>query len=37
MEITRRVLLKGAAALGVADARPLALPGTAQAQTTQNR
>src|SRR2546428_13253196 len=37
MEITRRELLKGAAALGVAGALPQALPGAAQAQTTQKR
>src|SRR2546428_10244763 len=37
MEVTRRELLKGAAALGVAGALPEALPGAAQAQTTQKR
>jgi peptide/nickel transport system substrate-binding protein len=37
MQITRRELLKGAAALGVAGALPQALPGSAQAQTTQKR
>src|SRR3989441_12952567 len=37
MEVTRRELLKGAAALGVAGALPQALPGAAQAQTTQKR
>ncbi len=37
MQVTRRELLKGAAALGVAGALPQALPGAAQAQTTQKR
>src|SRR5713101_6354600 len=37
VEVTRRELLKGAAALGVAGALPQALPGAAQAQTTQKR
>src|SRR6202047_3209052 len=37
MEITRRELLKGATALGVAGTLPQALPGVAQAQTTQKR
>src|SRR5229473_3540851 len=37
MDVTRRELLKGAAALGVAGALPQALPGTVQAQTTQKK
>jgi peptide/nickel transport system substrate-binding protein len=37
MDVTRRELLKGAAALGVAGALPQALPGAAQAQTTQKK
>src|SRR5712692_7743341 len=37
MEVTRRELLKGAVALGVAGALPQALPGAAPAQTTQKR
>src|SRR5713101_3826410 len=37
MQVTRRELLKGAAALGVAGAVPQALPGSAQAQTTQKK
>ena len=37
MQVTRRELLKGAAALGVAGALPQALPGSAQAQTTQKK
>src|SRR5246127_542557 len=37
MQVTRRELLRGAAALGVAGALPQALPGAAQAQTTQKR
>ncbi len=37
MEVTRRELLKGAAALGVAGALPQALPRAAQAQTTQKK
>jgi ABC-type transport system substrate-binding protein len=37
MKVTRRELLKGAAALGVAGALPQALPGAAQAQTTQKK
>src|SRR5258705_3703817 len=37
MDVTRRELLKGAAALGVAGALPLALPGAAEAQTTQKK
>src|SRR5260370_25338404 len=37
MDVTRRELLKGAAALGVAGAVPQALPGSAQAQTTQKK
>src|SRR5262245_60488222 len=37
MDVTRRDLLKGAAALGVAGALGQALPDTAQAQTTQKR
>jgi peptide/nickel transport system substrate-binding protein len=37
MQVTRRELLKGAAALGVAGALPQALPGAAQAQTTQKK
>jgi len=35
MQVTRRELLKGAAALGVAGALAQALPGAAQAQTTK--
>jgi peptide/nickel transport system substrate-binding protein len=37
MNVTRRELLKGAAALGVAGALPGAIPTSAQAQTTQKR
>src|SRR6266851_3865783 len=37
MNVTRRELLKGAAALGVAGALPGAMPTSAQAQTTQKR
>src|SRR5207247_4981489 len=37
MQVTRRELLKGAAALGVAGALPQALPGAVQAQTTQKK
>src|SRR5712691_1079473 len=37
MNVTRRELLKGAAALGVAGALPAAMPTAAQAQTTQKR
>src|SRR5229473_888503 len=37
MNVTRRELLKGAAALGVAGALPGAMPTVAQAQTTQKR
>ncbi len=37
MEITRRELLTGAAALGVAGALPQALPGLVPAQTTQKK
>jgi peptide/nickel transport system substrate-binding protein len=37
MNVTRRELLKGAAALGVAGALPGAMPASAQAQTTQKR
>ncbi len=37
MQVTRRELLKGAAALGVAGAVPQARPGSAQAQTTQKK
>jgi len=37
MSVTRRDVLKGAAALGVAGALPQALPRVAQAQTTQKR
>ena len=37
MQVTRRELLKGAAALGIAGAVPQALPGAAQAQTTQKK
>src|SRR6266849_1807417 len=37
MDVTRRELLKGAAALGVAGALPQALPGAAQAQTTRKK
>jgi peptide/nickel transport system substrate-binding protein len=37
MEVTRRELLKGAAALGAAGALSQALPGSAQAQTTQKK
>src|SRR5713101_295859 len=37
MEVTRHELLKGAAALGVVGALPQALPGAAQAQTTQKK
>src|ERR1700687_1574706 len=37
MSVTRRDLLKGAAALGVAGALPQALPRVARAQTTQKR
>src|SRR5229473_6619913 len=37
MDVTRRELLKGAAALGVAGALPQALPGAVQAQTTQKK
>src|SRR5436190_8285875 len=37
MEVTRRELLKGAAALGAAGALSHALPGSAQAQTTQKK
>src|SRR5438309_2953241 len=37
MEVTRRELLKGSAALGVACALPQALPEAASAQTTQKR
>jgi len=37
MEVTRRDLLKGAAALGAAGALSQALPGSAQAQTTQKK
>src|SRR4030081_3860102 len=37
MQVTRRELLKGAAALGVAGALPQELPGAAQAQTTQKK
>src|SRR5258707_2226038 len=37
MQVTRRELLKGAAALGVAGVLPQALPGAVQAQTTQKK
>jgi len=37
MTVTRRELLKGAAALGVAGAMPQLSPGAAQAQTTQKK
>src|SRR6266540_1650069 len=37
MKITRRGLLKGAAAVSVASSLPHAMPGSAQAQTTQKR
>src|SRR2546422_8299211 len=37
MNVTRRELHRGAAALGVAGAMPQLLPGAAQAQTTQKR
>jgi len=37
MIVTRRELLKGAAALGVAGAMPQLAPGAAQAQTTQKK
>src|SRR3989475_2357061 len=37
MNVTRRELLKGAAALGMAGALPGAMPTSAQAQTTQKR
>src|SRR6267378_1963391 len=37
MSVTRRDVLKGAAALGVAGALPQALPGSVHAQTTQKR
>jgi len=37
MDVTRRDLLKGGAALGVAGALAQALPHTAQAQTTQKK
>jgi len=37
MSVTRRDVLKGAAALGVAGALPQTLPRVAQAQTTQKR
>ncbi len=37
MEITRRELLAGAAAVGLAGALPQVLPSTAQAQTTQKK
>jgi peptide/nickel transport system substrate-binding protein len=37
MNVTRRELLKGAAALGVAGALPGVMPASAQAQTTQKR
>ena len=37
MELTRRDLLKGAAALGAAAAAPLTVGGAAQAQTTQKK
>jgi hypothetical protein len=37
MQVTRRELLKGAAAIGVAGALPQALSGSAQAQTTQKK
>src|SRR5262249_35636939 len=37
MKVTRRELLKGAAAIGVLGELPLALPGAAQAQTTQKK
>src|SRR5437867_4227989 len=37
MEVTRRELLKGAATLGAAGALSHALPGSAQAQTTQKK
>src|SRR5262245_41649841 len=37
MKVTRRELLKGAAALGVAGAVPQLAPAAAQAQTTQKK
>src|SRR6266508_3816667 len=37
MQVTRRELLKGAAALGAAGALSHAVPGAAQAQTTQKK
>src|SRR5713226_6250438 len=37
MELTRRELLKGAAAVGAATALPAAVPGAARAQTTQKK
>ncbi len=37
MELTRRELLKGAAAVGAATALPAAVPGAARAQTTQKQ
>jgi TAT (twin-arginine translocation) pathway signal sequence. len=37
MAVTRRELLKGAAALGAAGALSQTLPGTARAQTTQKK
>src|SRR2546427_528748 len=37
MKITRRGLLKGAAAVGLTSSLPHAMPGSAQAQTTQKR
>jgi peptide/nickel transport system substrate-binding protein len=37
MELTRRELLKGAAAVGAAAALPAAVPGPARAQTTQKK
>src|SRR5713226_10007785 len=37
MELTRRELLKGAAAVGAASALPAAVPGAAGAQTTQKK
>ncbi len=37
MQVSRREMLKGAAAIGIAGALPQALPGAAQAQTTQKK
>jgi len=37
MQVTRRELIKGAAALGAAGALPLAWPGSPRAQTTQKK